>query len=800
MSNPQNGNGTQATTSNTSNSFLNYIDSLLGGTKWGGNVGSGATLTYSFPWSSSSSAAWASNPNYSDLNEPSSAYALSAMEQAATRNALAAWANVANLNFSEITETSSNVGDLRFTWTTKTETVTGGGQAAGWASYPNNYWASGGDVWLSASAIGGDPASSWQTGGSSYNTLVHEIGHALGLKHPFGEGTILPTSQDSEQYSVMSYNSYSDNFFRKVTAINGTYSQDSFSYTSVEPSTPMLYDIAAMQYMYGANMSYRTGDDVYTFDPNTPFYQTLWDAGGNDTISISNFSLGSKIDLRSGNYSTISFLSDPMPPNWTTTAVVTYTGNNNLAIAYGAVIENAIGGGGNDTLIGNNKNNYLSGGVGNDTVNYSGASTDYSLSFDALTSRYTIKDNVSNRDGTDTLDSIEFLTFADGTKSISSLPLNSTISSNPLTKVASNSAFYNQNFKISIQGTQNTYGSGVLLAGGKYVLTAAHLFINNPSTGNISISNAAGQSISGVSEVIIHPAWENNALGYNHDLALIKLSQPLASTMGYELYRAKTEIGQTFTRLGFSGSDLMQGKNTYDAFSDQINAQFGSHIEANTQLLYDYDDGTSQHDAIGKLVGISNLGLGAEEAMSQSGFSGGATFIDGKIAGIGSFILRSDVSDVNSIVDSSVGELGSDARISTAADWIDFVTNGNPIYSAPSIKSDVQLTVVEPNYGSVVNYFLASFGQPLANDISFDYRTVDGSAIAGSDYIATQGKITLHTGESYVAIPVTILGDKVVENDETIILEITNPVGFSLPNNVIMLTATHTILNNDVFA
>ncbi len=448
-------------------------------------------------------------------------------------------------------------------------------------------------------------------------------------------------------------------------------------------------------------------------------------------------------------------------------------------------------------MIGNSTNNYLSGGSGNDTANYLGTSTDYSLSFDALTSRFTIKDNISNRDGTDTLDSIEFLKFTDGTKSIASLPLSST-STSPLTKVPASSSFYNQNFKISTQGIENTYGSGVLLAGGKYVLTAAHLFINNPSIGNITISNAAGQSVSGVSEVIIHPAWENNALAYNHDVALIKLSQPLASTTGYELYRAKTEIGQTFTRLGFSGNDLMQGTNTYDTFSDQINAQFSSHIEANTQLLYDYDDGTSQHDAIGRLFGISHLGLGTEEAMSQNGFSGGATFIDGKIAGISSFILRSDLSDVNSVVDSSVGELGSDARISTTADWIDFITNGNPIYSAPTTKSDVQLAVVEPNYGSVINYFLASFGQPLTSEVSFDYRTVDGTATAGSDYIATQGKITLHVGESYAAIPVTILGDKVIENDETVILEITNPVGFILPNNAIVLTATHTITNNDV--
>ncbi len=266
------------------------------------------------------------------------------------------------------------------------------------------------------------------------------------------------------------------------------------------------------------------------------------------------------------------------------------------------------------------------------------------------------------------------------------------------------------------------------------------------------------------------------------------------------LYRSNAEIGQTFTRLGFAGNDLMLGKNTYDAFSDKINSQYGTHIEANSQLLYDYDDGTSQHDAIGKLLGISNLGLGAEEAMSQSGFSGGATFIDGKVAGISSFIFRSDLSDVNAVIDSSVGELGSDARISTNADWIDFAMNGNVIYTAPTVKTQVFTSVTEPNYGSIVNYFLASFSQPLTNDISFDYRTVDGTATAGLDYIATQGKITLRAGEDRIAISVTILGDKIPENNETVILEVSNPVGWTFPNNAIVITGTHTIIDNDIFA
>ena len=90
---------------------------------------------------------------------------------------------------------------------------------------------------------------------------------------------------------------------------------------------------------------------------------------------------------------------------------------------------------------------------------------------------------------------------------------------------------------------------------------------------------------------------------------------------------------------------------------------------------------------------------------------------------------------------------------------------------------------------------LAAFGEPLKQDISFDYRTLDGTATAGLDYIATQGHLDLHVGQDHAAIPVMILGDKLIEGDETFQLEISNAVGFSLP---ITLVAVHTIVDNDI--
>lgn len=157
--------------------------------------------------------------------------------------------------------------------------------------------------------------------------LLHEIGHALGLKHPFSDAHTLPRAEDNNKFTVMSYDPNPDN------------GQDS--------DAMMLYDIYALQDIWGAAAN-RTGNSVYT-GARTSTVDSVWDSGGIDTFDASARSKSVLLDLREGGFSTFGNYPD-------------------VVIAYGTRIENAKGGSGDDKLIGNGWHNRLTGGAGEDTL------------------------------------------------------------------------------------------------------------------------------------------------------------------------------------------------------------------------------------------------------------------------------------------------------------------------------------------------------------------------------------------------------------------------------------------------
>lgn len=212
--------------------------------------------------------------------------------------------------------------------------------------------------------------SSLRQGGYDFITFIHELGHALGLKHPHDNGGgFFPrfpgVTQPFDDYGDFDLNqgiyttmSYNDGWH---TGPNGIlFDQDIFD--RGYQGTPMAFDIAALQALYGANMSYRTGDDFYTLrsaNAAGTFYSCIWDAGGTDTIrNIS--ALNSAIDLRAA-----TLLRAPGGGGYLSLAGGIDGG---FTIANGAVIENAVGGSGADAITGNQVANLLLGNAGNDTI------------------------------------------------------------------------------------------------------------------------------------------------------------------------------------------------------------------------------------------------------------------------------------------------------------------------------------------------------------------------------------------------------------------------------------------------
>lgn len=335
--------GSQNTTKPFTNDYR--TDSLLQGPLWGTGTGS-TIITYSFPFSddpgywSTSSATGYGPSNGSEAPWDAEFAPLNAQQQDAARAALAVWSNVANIIFQEVTETTANVGTLRFAFTSYEME----GSAA-YAYLPSDA-PIGGDVWISSSEL---LSTDWAPGTFNFQTLVHEIGHALGLKHPFdnsGSGTVLAAGEDYYGNSVMSYSAW-----------NG----DNDSSINFETATPMLYDILAIQHLYGANTSFNAGETTYSYSAGQNYYETIWDAGGTDTITFTGAG-AAVIDLRAGQWSQ---LGNPLEIRSNEQDILQ---RETVRIAEGVTIENATGGSGNDTITGNDVDNVIIGGAGSDSI------------------------------------------------------------------------------------------------------------------------------------------------------------------------------------------------------------------------------------------------------------------------------------------------------------------------------------------------------------------------------------------------------------------------------------------------
>ena len=328
---------------------LTFVRNGYPDARWnrGDDVGTHVTITYSF---------LTKLPDYyKDLakygNYASSFTPFTTMQKAAVEKILEAYENVANVTFVPV----SGVGDITFA-----NCDMSSGTLA--HAYRPDSHSSGGDVWCNTmyKDYKDDLMNSWQPGGEMYHAVIHELGHAMGLKHPHNdwdvdETYLLSSNLNNTWYTNMSYAFNGSGAY--IDTINGD-----IKMALLYPGYLQELDIVALQYLYGANT--KKVDTTYSW-PDRPIMQdTIWDGGGNDTIDCSNQTYDCIINLQVDTFSSIGYSKYDGS-----------AGRDNVAIAKGTVIENATGGSGNDTITGNAVANVLRGGAGDDSL-YGGAGND----------------------------------------------------------------------------------------------------------------------------------------------------------------------------------------------------------------------------------------------------------------------------------------------------------------------------------------------------------------------------------------------------------------------------------------
>ncbi|MEO1299885.1 MAG: matrixin family metalloprotease, partial [Cyanobacteria bacterium J06636_16] len=326
-----------------------YVDGIL----WGGNHYDN-TITYSF-WSDASL-----DDAYEAIDESNTAWL--ANEVLAMQQALTTWSNVANINFVQAADNDPNA-DLKFSLVSNAEISSLGG-FAGYFAPPGTF---GQGIGYFNYQIPRWNTADLQPGGFGFSTLIHELGHGLGLAHPHDTGggsSLYPGVFAGENLGLHNLN---QGIWTTMSYNHGWESQNGqlvdFGVTSYGyEGTPMAFDIAAIQHLYGANLNYRTGDDVYLLpiaNGSGAFYSAIWDAGGVDTIMSEATFANVTINLNDAP------LVGANAGGYVSTVGGVYGG---FTIAHDVTIENAYGSWGNDTLTGNEVGNFLAGRSGNDTL------------------------------------------------------------------------------------------------------------------------------------------------------------------------------------------------------------------------------------------------------------------------------------------------------------------------------------------------------------------------------------------------------------------------------------------------
>lgn len=400
---------------------------------------SSTNLTYSFPTSADQFT------GYTAGEEPSRGFvAAEAPYISAARFAYRTVSEFTTATFTEIAASSASPATMRFGITSDPSPRAGtSADLAGWGYLPGEN-ANAGDVWIMANLNINTP---FPIGVFQWSLVIHEVGHVLGLGHPFeagqaGGNVVMDPVRDSTEYTIMAY--------RASTTVPSV-STVGFPEQGGEPQTWMMYDVAALQAIYGANYNTRAGNNTYSWSPTTGqmfvdgaaymdvsginrILLNVWDGGGVDTYDFSNYSTNVQADLRPGGWSSPSDVQVVTTNTRIQAPLGKAPGSISNSLLFNrdtrSLIENVTGGTGNDTLVGNSADNRMLGGAGNDrfqgdvgndfidggsgsdTSFYAGRRSYYIIKF--TNQKINVSDGIASRDGLDVLKNIENISFSDG--------------------------------------------------------------------------------------------------------------------------------------------------------------------------------------------------------------------------------------------------------------------------------------------------------------------------------------------------------------------------------------------------
>jgi serralysin len=360
---------------------------------------------------------------------------LSAQEQAAYEGALALYSDIANIQFQkdDVASEASLLFKPKTSGTGDTYRPSNGASPAGMGVTqipsqiaPN---AKGGQMVVGINAPVFTFNSFSPNANFTLDSVVHEVGHVLGLGHGGRyngddyNGQNQFGAYDSRLWSIESYVDPDDQRAKyyssyPVTGTNWT-TLNSGVFYRLTPQTPMALDILAVQRIYGASTSSTfAGGQTYGFNTNIAggskaFYDfrqnldpvvTIYNRGSNNTLDLSGYSTNSTVNLNPGTFSSASFGGRLV---------------NNICIAYDTRIDTAIGGKGNDVFRTNGNGDTIDGGGGNDRVLYAGAQSDYVVSTGANGSTLVTNKATGATDRLTNIEDIQFgapLCFTTGTR------------------------------------------------------------------------------------------------------------------------------------------------------------------------------------------------------------------------------------------------------------------------------------------------------------------------------------------------------------------------------------------------